>query len=310
MQNMQTPVGLDLLVGLTKIKQLARIDIDYCKQTGNTFGHTMIFGVGGLGKSELVSSIAQELNYHLVTREAASLKNRDIIVDNIIQALSSAKNLNKKLLFFVDEAHKLSLTNQEVFYYPLDKLNPRIITPKGEIGLSSFCIMAATTRRDVLDEASFILRFDNIWEIERYSDAEICRIIGQWMVKENLLFDFNILDMIAQRCLGIPRQAIRLSKKIRKYVVSNKRYNITEDDCRFVFELEGIDSIGLTNIHRRYLSELIGGLPKGLDAISAKIGQKKEVVGSIEPILMSLKLIDIVSKGRILTPKGIEYLGL
>ena len=71
--------------------------------------------------------------------------------------------------------------------------------------------------------------------------------------------------------------------------------------------LEGIDQVGLGRQHLGYLLELFNaqGVPKGLSALAGRLGLDEDVVsGSIEPVLLSLGMIDLTGRGRVLTKKG------
>lgn len=303
--------GLSALVGLEREKQKAGIDIRACQITGEPFPHTLLDGVGGTGKTALARAIAEELGYHFHLVEAAALKNRGIIVDRLQRAQQESAELRLRLLFFVDEVHRLSLINQEVFYYPLNRDNPMITTAEGHIELVPFTMVAATTRRDMLDEASFVGRFPNVWKIQRYHETWIASILSDWFDQYGLGYGINELNSIASRSLGIPRQALKLAYKIRNFVIGSGRRDVGLDDCRRIFYLEGIDSIGLGEQHIAYMQQLLEakGRPLGEAALAGKLGLHKDVVsGTIEPVLLSLNFIDMTNRGRILLERGYLHL--
>lgn len=304
--------GLKGLIGLSDIKELATIDLEACKKTNEPFPHTLISGPGGLGKSALVAAIADELGYHLVVVEAAAMKNRERITERLVQAHAEAKKVDKRLLFFIDEVHRLSLENQEVFYFPLDKQFPRLTTANGTIPFRPFTVFAATTRMDALDQRSFVGRFDNVWNLKPYSSAILSIILSVWFHDNCLQVSNEITDMIASRSLGTPRQALRIAQKIKNYCVGRSLTTVDISICERIFSLEGIDSVGLTELHNRYLRELCTSSgPKGLDALAGKLGQHKDVVsGTLEPSLLALGLIDLSNRGRVLTEAGRKHLKL
>jgi Holliday junction DNA helicase RuvB len=303
--------GLDSIIGLVAEKQKAEYDIGACKHSGEVFPHTLLEGVGGTGKTSLVRAIGEELNYHFVEVEASAMRSRKSITDRLVAAVDQAKSQHRVLLFFVDECHRLSLTLQETFYYPMDRENPRITTDKGEIKFPKFCLMAATTRRDMLDEASFVRRFGNVWHINRYEPHWLQAIVLDWFDKKRMRISPTEAFTIAERSLGIPRQAIALSMRVRNIALYHKRSEVLPGDCDLAFRLEKIDHLGLTEVHVKYLKALQSaeGMPMGVKAVAGKLGQNPEVVeGNIEPILLSLDLIDLTPRGRIITAAGREHL--
>jgi len=204
-------MGLDTLVGLTNLKKQARRDIIASKITREPFPHTLISSVGGTGKTAVARACAEDLGYHFIEREAASMNSRSQIIYLLTEADHEAKQKGKLLLLFVDEVHRLSLVLQEVFYYPMKEW--RVTTKTGMIQFNPFCLFAATTRRDMLDEASFVARFPNKWDIDRYHWTHLKLIVSQYFDKEGIQCNQMELEMIARRCLGIPRQAINLGLK-------------------------------------------------------------------------------------------------
>ncbi len=300
------------LVGLPLEKERARIDIAACIKTGEVFPHTLLEGVGGTGKTALGKAIGVELGYYVDVIEASALKTRKQIISRLVGSTKEATRHGKRLLLFLDEAHRLSLPQQESFYYPMDKDDPYITTSDGDIHFPKFCLMAATTRRDMLDQASFVTRFDNVWRIKRYEEHWISEILLDWFVAHGMQIFTSELLMIARRCLGIPRQAIRLARKIRNYVLARgNEKRVTSADCEYVFRLEQIDAIGLTELHVRYLEELLGSGDRavGARALAGKLGQHPDdIIGTVEPVLLSLDFIDLTASGRILKRLGGDHL--
>jgi len=297
--------GLDSLIGLTTEKQRAFIDIKACRMTGEVMNHILLFGPGGCGKTSYARAIAEELDYHFVEREGASLKTRTQIIELLITSDAEAANNNKPLMLFVDEVHRLPIAQQEVFYYPMKEW--RVTTADSIIEFNPFTLICATTRRDMLDENSFVSRFQNKWEIRPYDNLHIQEILASIFEKEKLEYDPQVIESIANRCLGIPRQASNLAMKIRNEVLASGSRRVTLQDIYKIFELEELDDIGLSSLHVRYLCELLkaNGAPKGLRALSGKLSQNEDViVGSVEPILLSLDFIDLQPRGRVLTQSG------
>ena len=303
--------GLAALVGMRREKERARIDIAASALTGEPFGHTLLEGIGGCGKTAFARAIAEELGYHTIVVEGAALKTRDHVINRLVSAHEEAQSLGKRLLLFIDEVHRLSGPQQEVFYYPMDRVDPRITTANKTIHFKPFTLVAATTRKDILDQASFVNRFSNIWRISRFSVSDICMILTEHFTRKNMSYDLAILNVIAQRSLGIPRQALRLADKVINRTLSCGRCDIATEDCEVVFKLEGIDKNGLSELHIAYLQVLAEaqGQPRGLDGVAAAISEHRDVVaGTIEPTLLSLRLIDRSPRGRVITSKGLGYL--
>ena len=305
---------LSHLIGLHREKMRARIEINACQKTGEAFSHTLLTGYGGCGKTALARAIGNELGYHFVEVEGIVYKHRGDLVKALLNHTSQAQRLGRFLLLFIDEIHRLKPTVQEALYLPMKEW--KLTTTEGEIRLPFFTVFGATTRFDMLDSNSFVTRFGNLWEIQRYDLDDMAAIVASELRKLNLSFTRDVVYAIAQRSLGIPRIAAdTLVPKIRLSVLAEGGAEVTMYHCENVFDLEGIDHLGLNDIHRRYLSivssAVLGGkpMPLGVGSIAGKMRQPEDVItGSVEPILLEMELIASTPRGRVITQAGTEYL--
>jgi Holliday junction DNA helicase RuvB len=275
------------------------------------FPHTLLTGVGGTGKTALVRAIGNELNYHFVETHGAAFKKREDLLNALVSNLEGAGG--GVLLFFIDEVHRLKPALQEALYSPMKELWIPFQTGRKEI--PPFTLMAATTRFDMLDANSFVTRFPNQWEIQRYPEDDIASIIAQEFRKMRLTADTEVVYEIAKRCLGIPRIAVSLADKVRISTVAEGSAVVELRHVQRTFLLEEIDEVGLSPVHRRYLSILAESssngnyTPLGVGAIAAKMRQPEDVIkGSVEPILLEFNFVGPTPRGRIITKLGAEYL--
>lgn len=301
---------LDDLVGLTRIKQLASIEIISCKKRGAVFSHTLLYGPGGTGKTAIARAIGDELDYYFVEIEAATLRSRDDIIECLARNSAEAMRRKSTLLFFVDEVHRLSVKLQEVFYYPMREF--RITTQQGDISFPPFCLFAATTRLDLLDYNSFVKRFANEWKVDRYNAIHIRdMVLGIFSdFRPGIGIDASLALKIAKRSLGIPRIANTLCEKVRDVTLAMGCTEVSDDLLNRTFDLLGVDEVGLERIHRSYLGVLSGsGKARGVSGLAAQLSQPEDVLrGVVEPILAELGFVEFTSKGRMVTEKGRKYL--
>jgi holliday junction DNA helicase RuvB len=304
---------LSSLIGIESIKKRARIQIQACLVSHKTFPHSMIFGLGGIGKTLVARSIADELNYYFFEIHAAVFRKPETLTDSLIFHSKEASKKRIPLLYFIDEIHRLSLPLQEALYSPMKEWWVPSLT--GRVEVKPFTLFGATTRFEMLDANSFVTRFGNVWEVKRYEPIDMAIIIAQALSKQGFNFSKEVSQAIASRCLGIPRTGVNLAEKVGSSVLARGSKTITMQDVSQMFELEGIDMIGLRTIHHQYLRVLesnnIGGkiIPVGVKVIAAKMRQAEETItGMVEPELLEFEFIMPTSRGRTLTDKGVHYL--
>lgn len=235
---------LNDLIGLVAEKRRARIDIAACLALKEIFPHTLIYGRGGLGKTTFSRSVALELGYYFVEKEAAALKSRDDIVELLVGADETARSLGRPLLLFIDECHRLTVRQQEVFYFPMDEW--KIDTGDDNwVNLRPFTLFGATTQRDKLDANSFVGRFSNKWELEPYAPIHMSQIVTGMLETHSLRASKKALEIIVGLCGGIPRKADRLVTKVRNYMIAHRRGVLVEeaDLLQTLSIFGGIDSL-------------------------------------------------------------------
>lgn len=304
--------GLARIAGLALLKAKIQRAVISCKHRQVPFPHVLLTGLGGTGKTSVAVAIAEELDNFFVRVEAAAFKSRKELVHRMVDASMRAQHCNKTLLFFIDEAHRLSIAMQESLYYPMEE--HFVTTANGDISFPPFTLIAATTRAELLDQGSLITRFRRgiTMNIGRYENYEIQQIVVGLFKEMGLCFDPEAVKAVADRCLGIPRNARNLAEKVRDQVIyRGGPFLAVVEDCKEVFRLEQLDEIGLSPEHLTLLKILFEakGQPRGLGLISAKLAMSESAVeDTIEPILLSLGFIDHSPRGRILTPEGHRHL--
>jgi Holliday junction DNA helicase RuvB len=104
----------------------------------------------------------------------------------------------------------------------------------------------------------------------------------------------------------------RLVRRARDVAETRKgQPGIWVDDASATCRLLGIDNLGLDAMDRRLLfalADLYNGGPVGLRTLGALISEPATTVeDAIEPHLMRLELLKRTERGRMLAPKGWEY---
>ena len=119
---------------------------------------------------------------------------------------------------------------------------------------------------------------------------------------------------IAGRSRGTPRIANRLLKRVADYATVLNNSNISEEIASLALGKLEIDKIGLDNMDRKILNTIIDiyrGGPVGIEALATTLGEERDTIEDVyEPYLLQLGFIGRTLRGRIITDKAYEYLGI
>lgn len=119
---------------------------------------------------------------------------------------------------------------------------------------------------------------------------------------------------IAHRSRGTPRVANRLLRRVRDYADVIAEGKITAKEATDGLNMMEVDSLGLDEVDRKILLTIIenfNGGPVGINTIAAAIDEEKDTIESIyEPFLMRIGFLDRTIRGRRVTLKAYEHLGL
>ena len=119
---------------------------------------------------------------------------------------------------------------------------------------------------------------------------------------------------LAMRSRGTPRIANRLFKRVRDFAMVEGDGNIDLAITKKALDRLKVDSMGLDNTDRDLLTAIItkfNGGPVGIDAISSSIGEEVTTIEDVyEPYLLQMGLLKRTSRGRVVTDKAYEILGI
>ena len=119
---------------------------------------------------------------------------------------------------------------------------------------------------------------------------------------------------IAKRSRGTPRIANRMLRRVRDFAQVMAGGVITRSVADQALTALEVDYLGMDAIDRRMLSSIIenyGGGPVGLDTLAATINEESVTLEDVyEPYLMQMGFLTRTPRGRCVTRKAYEHLGL
>ena len=306
------PKTLREYIGQEKAKGNLAVFIEAARRPTEPLDHVLLHGPPGLGKTTLAGIIAQEMGVNIrITSGPAIEKAGDLA--------ALLTNLSENDILFVDEIHRLNRAVEEILYPAMEDYAIDIIIGKGpsansiRLDLPHFTLIGATTRAGQLS-APLRDRFGVTLRLELYTPEELAKIVTRSASILNVDIDPTGALEIARRSRGTPRIANRMLRRVRDFADVRADGVITKKVADEALRALEIDDLGLDPIDHRMMHAIIenyGGGPVGIETLAATIGEEAVTLLDVyEPYLMQLGFLQRTPRGRCVTRKAYEHLGL
>lgn len=306
------PETISEYIGQSEVKENIKIFVEAAKIRNEALDHVLLYGPPGLGKTTLAFIIAHELGTHIKTASGPSIEK----TGDLAAILSS---LEPGDVLFIDEIHRMPRYIEEVLYPAMEDFSLDIIvgsegnTRNIKIDLPPFTLVGATTRAGDLS-APLRDRFGIISKLQFYTTEELCDIIKRTSRVLNMEIEEDAAFELARRSRGTPRIANRLFKRVRDFALVKGNGKIDIAITKEALTRLHIDELGLDKTDHDLLLAIINkfnGGPVGIEALSSSIGEEVTTIEDVyEPYLLQIGLLKRTARGRMVTDKAYEALGI
>jgi Holliday junction DNA helicase RuvB len=299
-------------IGQSSVKDALSIAIRAAKERKEAMDHVLFYGPPGLGKTTLAHLIAKEMDSNIRFTSATAITK----VGDLAAILT---NLQANDILFIDEIHRLNKSVEEALYPSMEDFVFDVVIGKGpsartlRLDLPRFTLVGATTRFGMLS-GPFRDRFGYVHRVSYYEVERLTEIILAASKKLNVELTRDAAEEIARRARGTPRIALKLLKRVRDFAQIKLEGRVDGKTVHHALDLMSVDHMGLDDSDRRFLTLIIekhNGGPLGIETIAATLSEDVGTIEEVyEPYLMQIGFIQRTPRGRVITKKAYEHLGV
>lgn len=306
------PQSLQDFVGQAQARANLKVFIEAAKERGEALDHVLFVGPPGLGKTTLAQIMAKELGVNFRSTSGP-------VISKAGDLAALLTNLEKGDVLFIDEIHRLSPAIEEILYPAMEDFQLDLIIGEGpaarsvKIDLARFTLVAATTRLGLLT-TPLRDRFGIPIRLNFYTIEELEYIVRRGARLMHYDISSDGAREIACRSRGTPRIAGRLLRRVRDFAMVANADVIDAKLADLALTRLDVDNLGLDSLDRRYLEMIahnFSGGPVGIETIAAGLSEPRDAIEDIiEPYLLQQGFIQRTARGRVLSGKAWQHLGL
>ncbi len=297
------PRTIDEFIGCENIKKIIKISISAAKNSGLLFGHTLLVGPRGMGKTTLAELICKEMSAEYKLISGRSIRN---IADlNSLMLFSVPDNG----FLIIDEIHGIDTQISDLLHSCMDDFTYTYTDAKHRavtIDTPVFNLIGCTTEEGRLSPP-FYSRFRKKFYLEPYSALQVQSILMGVARNNKIIIDSAAAYEIATRSQNTPRIGLLHLINIYEYAIKNNKGKIDSGVVSECMQLHGLDDLGL-NPQQRAIINVLDSSPLGVENIAARTNLSTESITAFyEPYLLQIGLIERTPRGRVLTAAGRKY---
>ena len=300
------------MVGQREVFERIDIAVKAAQKRGETLGHILFDGPPGLGKTTFATCIPRELGVDFQIANGATMRAPKDIVPYLTNAQEGS-------VLFIDEIHRMQKTVEEFLYPAMEDFRIDVAMGEGlnartlNIPLKPFTLIGATTRTGLIS-APLRDRFQMREHLDFYSTSELAEIVRRNAQKLRMELSDGAAEEIARRSRGTPRLANNRLRWVRDFADAKEVPVVTSEVALAALKMQGVDELGLDSQDRKVLETIwrvFQGGPVGVEAIAHTLNASPDSIeDEVEPFLLRSELLVRTPRGRRLTRKGLQHIGV
>lgn len=312
LENELRPRTLVDFIGQDHLKDTLGVFLQAAQLRGEPLDHVLLYGNPGLGKTTLANIIASEMGRTCKVTSGPALEK----VGDLAALLTSLETGD---VLFIDEIHRLNRSIEEVLYPAMEDFALDLMIGKGpgartlRMQVNKFTLIGATTRPSLLS-SPLRDRFGATFQLEFYTEEDMRRIIKRSSSILGIETNDIGVELLAAATRRTPRVANRLLRRVRDVAQVSKDLIVSQSVVEKTLEMLRIDHLGLDHGDRKILKTIVEtfhGGPVGLSTLSAAVAEETETLETVhEPYLLQIGMLERTPKGRMITRRAYEHLGL
>ncbi|MDO8609274.1 MAG: Holliday junction DNA helicase RuvB C-terminal domain-containing protein [bacterium] len=298
------------VIGIEPIKKQISFYLRNFETTG-IFKNLLVVGAKGVGKTKIIRETAKHLvNKNtkkirkLIEINCASLKNLSEFIDIVSEHIVDCENT-----VYLDESEELD-RDISIALLSILEINEQKRTQfvyGGGTYVFDFrrvsFIFSTTDPQKMLSPLVDRLEVVNL---PAYDLNDLGKIVAHNLL--NIQIDEQTLENLATVTRGNPRSCIKLTDNIKDYLKRINKDILSLQDCKKIYSELSIFPLGLNQSEVQILQTLKHN-PCSLTRLAAILGGSTQMIRRFdETFLLKTGLIEIIPKGRKLTPRGLGYL--
>ena len=306
------PRRMSEMVGQRDVYARLEIAVLAASRRDEPLGHILLDGPPGLGKTTFATCIPNELGVSYQIGSGATLA----APKDLIPYLTNAE---ERSILFIDEIHRMPKAVEEFLYPAMEDFRIDLTLGEGvnartiNMQLQPFTLIGATTRTGLIS-APLRDRFQLREHLDFYTVEELAEIVRRNAGKLDVPITDDAANEIASRSRGTPRIANNRLRWVRDFAQTKADGEITLEVAQAALEMLGVDPLGLDPQDRKYLETIVrvfGGGPVGVEALAHTMNAPTDTLNDeVEPFLLRSELVVRTPRGRQITAKALDHLGL